>query len=159
MHREELDTCLENSHFIVKQGIILRHEISSSGIEVDKAKFEVIAKLPELKFIKVIRSFLGHARFYRRLPFEIMCDASHLAISAVLGQRIDNRQHVIYYASRTLNDAQQNCTMTEKEFLAIVFVLKKFRPYLLGSRTTVYMDHSALRYLMTKKDTKARLVQ
>jgi len=87
-----------------------------------------------------------------------MCDALDLAIGAVLGQRIDNRQHVIYYSSRTLNDTQQNYTTTEKEFLAVVFVLEKFRPYLLGSKITVFTDHSALRYLMMKKDAKARLI-
>ena len=83
-----------------------------------------------------------------------MCDASDFAIGAVLGQRIDNRQHVIYYSSRTLNDAQQNYTMTEKEFLAVVFALEKFRPYLLGSETVIFTDHSALKYLMTKKEAK-----
>ena len=49
-----------------------------------------------------------------------MCDASDYAIGAVLGQRLDNRQHVIYYASRTLNDAQLNYTTTEKKFLAVL---------------------------------------
>ena len=88
-----------------------------------------------------------------------MCDASDLAIDAVLGQHIDNRQHVIYYSSRTLNDAQQNYTTTEKEFLAVVFVLKKFHPYLLGSKITVFTDNSALRHLIKKKDTKARLIR
>ena len=92
-------------------------------------------------------------------PFEIMCDASDYAIGAVLGQCIDNRQHVIYYASRTLNEAQLNYTITEKEFLAVVFALEKFRQYLLGSRTTIFTDHSALRYLMQKKDAKARLIR
>jgi len=88
-----------------------------------------------------------------------MCDASDFAIGAVLGQRIDNKQHVIYYSSRTLNDAQLNYTTTEKEFLAVVFALEKFRPYLLGSKTTIFTDHSALRYLMMKKDAKARLIR
>ena len=88
-------------------------------------------------------------------PFKIMCDASDFAIGAVLGQRIDNRQHVIYYSSRTLNDAQQNYTTTEKEFLAVVFALEKFRPYLLGSKMVIFTDHSALKYLMTKKEAKA----
>jgi len=87
-----------------------------------------------------------------------MCDGSDLAIGAVLGQRIDNQQHVIYYSSRTLNDAQQNYTTTEKEFLTVVFMLEKIHPYLLGSKTTVFTDHSALRYLMMKNDTKARLI-
>jgi len=88
-------------------------------------------------------------------PFEIMCDASDFAIDAVLGQRIDNRQHMIYYSSRTLNDAQQNYTTTEKKFLAAVSALEKFRPYLLGSKTVIFTDYSALKYLMTKKEGKA----
>ena len=54
-----------------------------------------------------------------------MCDASDFAISAVLGHRIDNRQYVIYYSSRTLNDAQHNYTTTEKKFLAVIFALEK----------------------------------
>jgi len=57
-----------------------------------------------------------------------MCDASDFAIGTILGQRIDNRQHMIYYSSRTLNDAQQNYTTIEKEFLADVFALEKLRP-------------------------------
>ena len=88
-----------------------------------------------------------------------MCDASDFTIGVVLGQRIDNKQHVIYYSSWTLSDAQLNYTTTEKEFLAVVFALKKFRPYLLGSKTTIFVDHSALRYLMMKKDAKARLIR
>ena len=54
-----------------------------------------------------------------------------------------------------MNDAQQNYTTTEKEFLAVVFALEKFRPYLLGSKTVIFTDHSALKYLMTKKEAKA----
>nr|GEZ08359.1 reverse transcriptase domain-containing protein [Tanacetum cinerariifolium] len=56
----------EKSHFMVKEGIILGHKISKKGIEVDKAKIEVISKLPYLTTVKGIRSFLGHAGFYRR---------------------------------------------------------------------------------------------
>ncbi|KAM2340085.1 hypothetical protein PS2_018986 [Malus domestica] len=48
------------------------------------------------------------------LPFELMCDTSDYALGAVLGQRKDKRPHVIYYASRTLNDAQLNYSTTEK---------------------------------------------
>jgi len=51
---------------MVKRGIVLGYEISRAGIEVNKAKVEVIAKLPKPKYIKNIRSFLGHIRFYRR---------------------------------------------------------------------------------------------
>ncbi|GKG34887.1 hypothetical protein Tco_0437583, partial [Tanacetum coccineum] len=56
----------EKSHFMVKEGIVLGHKISKSGIEVDRAKVEVIAKLPNLTTVKGVRSFLGHAGFYRR---------------------------------------------------------------------------------------------
>ena len=59
---------------------------------------------------------------------------------------------MIYYMSRTLNNAQQNYTTIEKEFLIVVFALKKFCPYLLESKTAVLTDHSALKYLITKKD-------
>jgi len=55
----------EKCHFMVKWGIVLGHEISRRGIEVDNAKIEVIAKLPPPKCIKNIWSFLGHAGFYR----------------------------------------------------------------------------------------------
>ncbi|GJS39547.1 reverse transcriptase domain-containing protein [Tanacetum coccineum] len=56
----------EKSHFMVKEGIVLGHKISRKGIEVDKAKVDVISKLPHPMTVKGIRSFLGHAGFYRR---------------------------------------------------------------------------------------------
>ena len=88
-----------------------------------------------------------------------MCDASDFAIGPVLGQRIDNKHHVIYYSSRTLNNAQMNYTTIEKEFLAVVFALEKFCAYLLGSKTTIFTDNSAFRYLMMKKDAKTQLIR
>ncbi|GJY53698.1 hypothetical protein Tco_0445362 [Tanacetum coccineum] len=56
----------EKCHFMCKEGIVLGHKISKSGIEVDRAKVDVIAKLPHPTTIKGVRSFLGHAGFYRR---------------------------------------------------------------------------------------------
>ena len=56
----------EKCHFMVKEGVVLGHKISKSGIEVDRAKVDVIAKLPHPTTVKGIRSFLGHAGFYRR---------------------------------------------------------------------------------------------
>ena len=85
-----------------------------------------------------------------QLLFEVMCDASDFAIGAVLGQREDGKPYVIYYASKTLNEAQRNYTTTEKELLAVVFALDKFRAYLVGSFIVVFTDHSALKYLLTK---------
>jgi len=86
-----------------------------------------------------------------------MCDASDYVVGVVLGQRVDKKPHVIYYTSHALNDAQLNYTVTEKEFLAVIFGLEKFRAYLIGSHVVVYIDHSALN--LSKKDYKPRLVR
>ncbi|KAL5537812.1 hypothetical protein UlMin_043593 [Ulmus minor] len=161
----------EKCHFMVREGIVLGHRISVKGIEVDQAKIDVIKKLPPPTNVKGVRSFLGHAGFYRRfikdfskitkplcellvkdsvfdfskdclhafetlkeklisspvivapdweLPFTLMCDASDYAIGAVLGQRKGKIFHVIYYASKVLNDAQLNYATTEKELLAVM---------------------------------------
>ncbi|XP_048432059.1 uncharacterized protein LOC125473373, partial [Pyrus x bretschneideri] len=195
----------EKCHFMVKQGIVLGHIISEKGIEVDKSKVDLVRHLPSPTSVREVRSFLGHAGFYRRfikdfskiaqplcrllqkevafefddacstafkhlkealtsapiitppdcsLPFELMCEASDYAIGAVLGQRKDKQPHVIYYASRTLNDAQLNYSTTEKELLAVVFALDKFRSYLLGTKVIIFIDHAALKYLLTKKEAK-----
>ncbi|GJZ30484.1 reverse transcriptase domain-containing protein [Tanacetum coccineum] len=167
----------EKCHFMVKEGIVLGHKISGVGIEVDRAKIDVIAKLPYPTNVEGVRSFLGHAGFYRRfikdfsmiskpmtqllmkdakfdfsddckkafnilkeklttapivispdwnVPFELMCDASDFAVGAVLGQRIDGKFKPIYYASKTLNNAQEHYTTTEKKLLAVVFLLIRF---------------------------------
>jgi len=200
----------EKCHFMVKEGIVLGHIISERGIEVDKTKIEVIENLNPIKTVREVRSFLGHADFYRRFikdfskitkpltgllmkdvefifnekcieafnhlkqalisapilqtpdwtqPFEIMCDASDFAVGAVLGQRKNKKLHVIYYASRTLDAAQLNYTTTEKELLAVVFAIDKFRSYLVGSKIIVYTDHAAICYLLRKKDVKPRLLR
>ena len=72
-----------------------------------------------------------------------MCDANDVVMGAVLGQRKDNKYHVIYYASRTLSNAQLNYTTTEKELLDVVFSIKKFHSYILGLKLlfTLTMQH------------------
>ena len=195
---------------MVTQGIMLGHIVSKEGIEVDKAKVELISNLPTPTCVKDIRSFLGHAGFYRRfirdfsararplcnllakditfawsqacegafdklktmlvsppikrspnwkLHFEIMCDASDYAIGAVLGEREDKKAFVIYYASKTLDSAQSNYTTTEKEFLVVVFALEKFKSYIVRSLVTIFTDHVALKYLLSKQDTKPCLIR
>ncbi|RDX72855.1 Retrovirus-related Pol polyprotein, partial [Mucuna pruriens] len=90
-----------------------------------------------------------------------MCDASNSALGAVLGQRagVDKLVHVIVYASRTMDPAQSNYTTTEKELLAIIFALDKFRSYLLDSKIIVFSDLAALRFLLKKPDAKPRLIR
>ena len=65
----------------------------------------------------------------------------------------------MYYASRTFNEAQENYSTTEKEMQAIVFACEKFRPYILGSDVIVHTDHAAIKYLMSKKEAKPRLIR
>ena len=84
-------------------------------------------------------------------PFEIMCDASDYVVGVVLGQIKDKKLHVIYYASRTLYAAQLNYATTDKELLAAIFAIDKFRSYLVGAKIIIYTDHVAIRYLLNKK--------
>ena len=91
--------------------------------------------------------------------FEIICDARDFAMGVVLGQRKEKIFRAIYYASRTFNEAQENYSTTEKEMLAIVFACEKFRPYILGSYIIVHTDHAAIKYLMSKKEAKPRLIR
>ena len=79
-------------------------------------------------------------------------------MGAVFGKRGNKIFHVIYYVSRTLNEAQLNHATTKKEILIIVFALDKFRPYLIENKVIVYTNHLAIKYLMAKKDTKPRLI-
>ena len=92
-------------------------------------------------------------------PFELMCDGSDYALGAILGQRKNKQFQPIYYASKTLNETQQNYTTTEKELLIVVFSFEKFHFYLLLSKVIVYTDHFILKYLMAKKDTKPKLIR
>nr|GFA27302.1 reverse transcriptase domain-containing protein [Tanacetum cinerariifolium] len=133
----------EKSHFMVKEGIVLSHKISKNGIEVDRAKVDVIAKLPHPTTVKekntpfvfsedCIRAFQTLKKKLMEAPiliapnwdlsFELMCDASHFTIGAVLGQRHEKHFKPIHYASKTMNDAETNYTTTEKEMLAVVML-------------------------------------
>jgi hypothetical protein len=93
------------------------------------------------------------------LPFEIMCDASDYAVGAVLNQSKDKKHYAISYTKKTLTRPQLNYATKEKELLVVVFAIKKFRSYLVGATVIVYTDHVALKYLLTKKDAKPRLIR
>ncbi|CAA7409599.1 unnamed protein product [Spirodela intermedia] len=203
---ESFDECLNH----LQHGVVLGHIVSKRGLEVDRAKIDIISKMKPPNSVKQIRSFLGHAGYYRKfiqdfskisepltmllskdmpfnfdekcfesfsvikrllteapilqapdwsLPFEIMCDASNYAVGAVLGQTKESKPIVISYASKTISDAQLNYTTTEKELLAVVFSLERFRSYILGAKIIIYTDHAALKYLLNKKDAKPRLLR
>ncbi|XP_075077274.1 uncharacterized protein LOC142164010 [Nicotiana tabacum] len=88
-----------------------------------------------------------------------MCDANDVVVGEVLGQRKEKMFMPIYYVGRTLNDAQVNYATTEKEFFVVVFDFDKFRSYLVGSKVIVHTDHSALKYLLSKKESNPRLMR
>ena len=89
-----------------------------------------------------------------------MCDVSDCAMGgAVLGHKADKMFRVIYYASKTFNEAQENYSTTKKEKLAMVFACEKFRPYILGSHVIIHTDHAPIKYLMAKKEAKPRLIR
>jgi len=92
------------------------------------------------------------------LDFEVMCNASDYAVGAVMGQRKNKNFHVIHYASKVLNEAQINYATTEKQLLAIVYALEKFRSYLIGSKIVVFTDYVAIRYPLVKPDYEPQLI-
>ncbi|GJS52815.1 reverse transcriptase domain-containing protein [Tanacetum coccineum] len=137
-----------------------------------RAKVDVIAKLPHPTTVKGVRSFLGHAGFYCGFIQDFLKIArpmTHLLEKetsfffskecAVLGQRKTKHFQPIHYASKTMTDAQAHYTTTEKELLAVVNAFEKFWPYLVLSKSIVYMDQSALKYLLAKQDAKPRLLR
>ncbi|GKE04817.1 reverse transcriptase domain-containing protein [Tanacetum coccineum] len=156
----------EKCHFMVKEEIVLGHKVSGhSGFyrrfindfsQVARPMTQLLVKDALFNFSKeCIQAFdklkckLTQAPIMIKpdwsLPFEVMCDASDYAVGAVLGKRIDKHFKPIHYAIKTMNEAQENYTTTEKELLAIVFAFNKFRQYLVLSKTIVFTDHSALR--------------
>ncbi len=94
-------------------------------------------------------------------PFVVETDASNLAVGAVLAQKDEQgRLRPIQYASRTLNPAERNYSVCEREALAVVFSLKKFRDYLLGATEfKLSTDHAALQHAFNKKDVSGKLVR
>nr|GEW45762.1 retrovirus-related Pol polyprotein from transposon 17.6 [Tanacetum cinerariifolium] len=129
---EDTNLCLnwEKSHFMVKEGIVLGHKISKDEIEVDKAKLDVIAKLPHPTTVKGV----------------------------VLGKCQEKHFRPIHYARKTMTEAELNYTTSEKEMLAVVYAFEKFRSYLIMNKSIVYTDHSALKYLFAKNDSNPRLL-
>ncbi|GJW69235.1 reverse transcriptase domain-containing protein [Tanacetum coccineum] len=139
---------------MVKEGVVLGHKISKSEIEVDRAKVGVIAKLPHPTTVKGIRSFLGHVGFYRRF----IQDFSKIA--RPMTHLLEKETPFIF--SKECTKVILSCWAVlgkQKELLAVVYAFEKFRPYLVLSKSIVYTDHSALKYLLAKQDAKPRLLR
>jgi hypothetical protein len=117
----------------------------------------VSSGIPDLE--KCVGECSHYSTFGLDQPFEIMCDASDYAVGAVLGQRKEGRVYTVYYASKTLNEAQLNYATTEKELLAVVFAFEKFKSYIVNLKVIVYTDHAAIKYLLAKKNAKPRLIR
>ena len=91
------------------------------------------------------------------LPFHIYFDASDTSSGVVLGQQEGHKPYDIYYISKSLALAELKYTITEKEFLSFVYWINKFRHYITGHPTFVHTEHSAIKYLMNKPITNARV--
>ncbi|GKC50788.1 reverse transcriptase domain-containing protein [Tanacetum coccineum] len=142
----------------------LGHQISKSGIKVDRAKdAKFIFSDKCIQAFNILKNILMTALIIIapdwNLNFELMCDASDYAVGAVLGQRIDKKFRPMYYVSKMMIDAQEHYITIEKELLAVVYAFDKFRSYLIMSKMVVYTDHSALKYLFSKQDAKPKLIR
>ncbi|GJR20784.1 reverse transcriptase domain-containing protein [Tanacetum coccineum] len=162
---------------MVKEGIVLGHKISKSGIEVDKAKVDVIAKLPHPTTVKGVRNFLGHAGFYRRFIQDFS------KITRLMTHLLEKETPFVFSKEciEAFNLLKKNLTeapilvapdwdlpfeiMCDASNYAIGAVLgqrktKHFQPihYAILSKAIVYTDHSALKYLHAKQDAKPRLL-
>ncbi|GJX27207.1 reverse transcriptase domain-containing protein [Tanacetum coccineum] len=142
----------EKCHFMVKEGIVLGHKISKSGIEVDKAKVDVIAKLPHPT---TVMGFLRLTHFSISLVFSECIEAFETL-------KLKLTQAPILVAPDWDLPFEYHVDASDFEMWgrprAILYAFEKFRPYLVLSKSIVYTDHSALKYLLAQEDAKPRLL-
>ncbi|GFX89086.1 retrovirus-related Pol polyprotein from transposon 17.6 [Trichonephila clavipes] len=133
----------EKCHFASSRVKYLGFSITQKGIEVDPEKVASILDIPPPKNVKELQSFL-------------QTYASKYALRAVLLQGEGSDEHPIEYASRLLTPAERNYSTTEREALAVVWALKKFRGYIEGTEITVASDHQPLKWLLNLKSPTGR---
>ena len=100
---------------------------------------------------------LAHPDFEKE--FILDTDASDVAIAAVLSQKIDGKEHVIAYASKTLSKCERRYCVTRKELLAVVNYVRHFRHYLYGKKFTLRTDHGSLRWIMNFKNPEGQVAR
>nr|GEV73710.1 reverse transcriptase domain-containing protein [Tanacetum cinerariifolium] len=166
----------EKSHFMVKEGIVLGHKISKNRIEVDRAKVDVIAKLPHPTTVKGVRSFLGHVGFYQRFiqdfskisrPMTHLLEKNTLfifsedCIKAFQTLKKKPTKAPILIAPNWDLPFKLMCDASDFaiEKLAVVYAFENFWSYLIMNKSIVHTDHSSLKYLFAKKDAKAILLR
>eukprot|EP00253_Pinus_taeda_P033154 PITA_33154 len=154
----------EKCYMMMTEGLILGHYISAAGIQVDPAKIQIILLIPtpttqmeDLKKLVSTAPVLQGQNW--EFPFQISSDASDTAIGAVLGKEEDKKPYAIYYISKNLFPAELNYTVTEREFLAMIHAINKFRHYITGYPVILFTDHSDLRYLANKPITNGRITR
>ncbi|KAI3678549.1 hypothetical protein L6452_37845 [Arctium lappa] len=173
---EETDLVLnwEKCHFMVKEGIVLGHLISKRGVEVDKAKLEAIEKLPEPTTVKGIRSFLGHAGFYRRFIKDFSKISKPLCILLQHDHKFEftkecrNAFQILKKALVTApvvvapdweKTFEIMCDASDWAVGAVLGQRKEKVSYLMGAKVIVHTDHAAIKYLISKKDVKPKLIR
>ncbi|RVW61704.1 Retrovirus-related Pol polyprotein from transposon 17.6 [Vitis vinifera] len=162
----------EKCHFMVQQGIVLGYIISKNGIEVDKAKVELIVKLPPPTNVKGIKQFLGHAGFYRRFIKDFskiskpLCELLVKDAKFVWDEKCQKsfeelKQFLttvpIVRAPNWKLPFEVMCDASDLAMGAVFGAKRRWKA--LWSFIVVFTDHSALKYLLTKQDAKARLIR
>ncbi|CAN6691830.1 unnamed protein product [Malus baccata var. baccata] len=168
----------EKCHFMVKQGIVLGHIISEKGIEVDKSKIDLVRYLPSPTSVREVRSFLGHAGFYRRFIKDFSKIAQPLCrllqkevsfeFNEACEQAFNHLKDLLISAPIIIPPDwsipfELMCDASDYAIGAVLGQRKNklphFRSYLIGTKVIVFTDHAALKYLFTKKEAKPRLIR
>ncbi|GFT12686.1 retrovirus-related Pol polyprotein from transposon 297 [Trichonephila clavipes] len=162
----------EKCHFARDKLKYLGLIISKEGIETDNKKIRAITEMKPPKNNREVSKFLGMTGFFDQIKrtlteapilqlpnfseqFNLFTDASGVGIGAVLQQN----QKPIAFASRTLNKAERNYTVTERECLAVIWALNKFKTYFGPLPVKVITDHAALTKLTNGKNLSSRMIR